>query len=386
VRGAGTLAASLLILNYTITLFTGSLLSRGFIFSILALLLLLASPLFPVLIPIGVFFFREPLNAWDARSIWFFHSRMIYLSDGVNAQTGFNDPSIAWSHPDYPTLVPSLAAQLMKAVGYWNEYLPKLSLLLLLVPAFLWLASLLQKKKETVLLVAMVLGPLANVETGLMDGLLAIYAGFSLIWFHQWWQSRRTLDLANVYLSLGICLGLKNEGTVFVGIALFCMAAWILINHGSRLKVVTRSLWIPALGFVHLLIWHHYKSNLQIESDLHFLNSVGFQHVKERLFEGISLKHISNELLFSKRGIVGLLVFFGVAFFFQKSRQVRRLALMSISVSFLYFCVLFAVYLMTPYDLNWHLQTSATRTILPVLSTLTISLVILLNDDQSKMC
>jgi len=39
-----------------------------------------------------------------------------------------------FSHPDYPLLVPILAAQAANLAGFWNEQLPKSALVLLLVP------------------------------------------------------------------------------------------------------------------------------------------------------------------------------------------------------------------------------------------------------------
>ena len=61
--------------------------------------------------------FSEPLLHWDARSIWFFQAKMIWIEGALRQSAGWNHPSIAFSHPDYPKLVPTIAAQLAYVKG-----------------------------------------------------------------------------------------------------------------------------------------------------------------------------------------------------------------------------------------------------------------------------
>jgi hypothetical protein len=81
----------------------------------------------------------EPLREWDARSIWFFHAKMIYEANSIGLSAGWQHPSIIFSHPDYPKLLPALAAQVTYVMGFWNEYIPKTSLFFMLVPGVIWL-------------------------------------------------------------------------------------------------------------------------------------------------------------------------------------------------------------------------------------------------------
>jgi len=74
----------------------------------------------------------DPLSDWDARSVWFFHGKMIFFSGGITRTTGLGLNIGYDDHPEYPMLVPGLAAQVAQVVGFWNEYLPKFSLVLLL--------------------------------------------------------------------------------------------------------------------------------------------------------------------------------------------------------------------------------------------------------------
>src|SRR5262245_48515143 len=102
------------------------------------------------------YYFRilsEPLSVWDARSIWFFHAKMIWVHGGLSQHGGWNHASLAFSHPDYPKLVPALAAELAWLQGHWNEFGPKASLLVMLVPLLFWIFSFQAARASFVLLV-----------------------------------------------------------------------------------------------------------------------------------------------------------------------------------------------------------------------------------------
>lgn len=64
----------------------------------------------------------DPLEDWDARSIWFFHAKMIAAAESIGLRAGWGHPSLRFSHSDSPNLIPALAAQLSHLLGYWNEY------------------------------------------------------------------------------------------------------------------------------------------------------------------------------------------------------------------------------------------------------------------------
>jgi len=128
--------------------------------------------------------FTEPLSRWDARSIWFFHARMIWADGALRQSGGWNHPSIGFSNPDYPKLVPTIAAQLAYIKGYWNEFLPKGSLLVMLVPLTLWVFSFCQKSLSFIVLAVIFFLSLgAWLWNGVMDGYLALYSAVALLLF-----------------------------------------------------------------------------------------------------------------------------------------------------------------------------------------------------------
>ena len=78
---------------------------------------LLAALLFPDL---ALLVHRTPVVENDARSIWMFHGKALYVAGGVDASF-FTDPMYAWSSPDYPLLVPAQAAWSSLLLGRWSD-------------------------------------------------------------------------------------------------------------------------------------------------------------------------------------------------------------------------------------------------------------------------
>ena len=174
----------------------------------------------------------EPLLHSDARFIWFFHARMIWAEGALRRSGGWNHPSLAFSNPDYPELVPAIAAQLGYLKGYWNEFLPKGSLLVMLVPLTLWVFSFCQKSLSFIWLVLIFFFSLgAWLWNGYMDGYLALYCGVALLLFGRYLSERRDMDLYSGICALGIGASMKNEGLLF---GLCVMAALLFISREYR--------------------------------------------------------------------------------------------------------------------------------------------------------
>jgi hypothetical protein len=74
----------------------------------------------------------EPLVAWDARSIWFFHAKIAFYGPAGLLTDAWAKPELGFAHTDYPKLIPLLAAQAASLAGYWNDHWPKAGLLVLL--------------------------------------------------------------------------------------------------------------------------------------------------------------------------------------------------------------------------------------------------------------
>jgi hypothetical protein len=360
---------------------------KATVFSVCGITYLLVAYYFQIL--------SEPLVSWDARSIWFFHAKMIWAEGALRRSTGWNHPSIAFSNPDYPKLVPALAAQLGYVQGYWNEFFPKGSLFLILVPLGFWVFSFRKKTLSFVLLALIFLFSLnAWLWTGYMDGYLALYCGVALLLFGRYLSEKRDTDLYSGMCALGIAANLKNEGLLF-GVCL--ITALLLINRRSPVlsltqfakRIRTNAVFARVLlvSIAPAIVWTICKRTWGLQNDLTANPSGGLLRLADRLSDGFSPQYVLNFLLVRAsaiRLIAGLLAIAVIFSIYQKS-TLHRGALVAATTSALYVCGLYLVYLSTPHnDVTFYLFTSASRTMTTASVALLVSLFFLLSGLEVK--
>ena len=337
----------------------------------------------------------EPLLHSDARFIWFFHARMIWAEGALRRSGGWNHPSLAFSNPDYPELVPAIAAQLGYLKGYWNEFLPKGSLLVMLVPLTLWVFSFCKKSLSFIWLVLIFFFSLgAWLWNGYMDGYLALYCGVALLLFGRYLSERRDMDLYSGICALGIGAGMKNEGLLF---GLCVMAALLFVSREYREfsprqfagRVRTDSLLARVLLFsiAPTVMWTMCKRAWGLRNDLANDPLAGVSRLLDRLVDGSTPGYLLNYLTVRATAVWLLTTLFAAVVMFsvyQRSKM-HRGALVAAMTSALYFCGIYLVYLSTPHNiLNFYLFTSGTRTMSTACVALFVSMFFLLSSLEVK--
>jgi hypothetical protein len=210
----------------------------------------------------------EPLVAWDARSIWFFQGKIIFLSPAGLLTSAWAKAELAFSHPDYPKLIPLLGAQAGALAGFWNDHWPKLGLLVLLAlfqlglhalpfgSARAWLAGL------VVFIVAFHL-----LWNGYADGYLAAFTLLAILGLGRFLLDPGPRPLWLAAGSLGILSQLKNEGGV-LAIVLVGLFAWAALR-GGRLRAALRAWdWRMGLCFLPAALWVLLKARYGLRNDL----------------------------------------------------------------------------------------------------------------------
>lgn len=330
----------------------------------------------------------EPLLRWDSRSIWFFHAKMIWIG-GALRSAGWNHPSVAFSHPDYPELVPAMAAQLAYLEGYWNEFLPKGSLLVTLVPAVLWAFSFRKQAASFVLLILVFfLGQYGWLSNGYMDGYLVLYSGLTLLFVGRYLSERRDFDLHSAIWALGIAVCLKNEGLLFgvcLVIALLCIVPGVTEfgarDVAKRLRTDHRLLAVLLLSMAPTITWTIYKGAWGLQNDLTGQPLGALSRILSRVSDGASARYLFEYLTVEANGIWVLTGLVAVTALFSIRERVRLHpgALIAALTAALYFCGLYVIYLSSPYGLDFHLGTSATRTMASARVALLVSMFFLLS-------
>ena len=312
----------------------------------------------------------EPLADWDARSIWFFHAKMIFSSGTIGESAGWTHASVGFSHPDYPKLVPALAGQINYIVGFWNEFLPKISILILFIPTTIWIMTFAKNSLSFLFLVITIpLGFYPWIWNGYMDGLLAVYVSIALLLMGRYFHKSQKFDLISVFLILFVIINLKNEG-ILASIAIiftFLIIHIIMIKIGplkDYFSITKRYFLFSLISLLPFFIWNFYKSQWGLTNDLAIGLSQTIQNIFNRLQDGSYITILSRS--FSEMSswllILGLLLIASVI----RSKTPDKAVFFSLLSTLIIFIGIFSVYLFTPNDLVWHLDTSISRTMLPI--------------------
>lgn len=330
----------------------------------------------PVMLIVGIYLIPiafDPIAAGDARSIWFFHGKMIYYSGGLGAWTGFGDEAVVFSHVDYPKLIGILSAEFAFVAGFWNEFVPKVSLVALLLPAALAVASFLKRYSFSNLFLLLMfffsLGWL--LWNGYMDGYFALYAGVALLFLGRWVNEKDSLDLMAGSVLLALAASLKNEGVLFlVAVAIPLCIRWGF-DRGRKAfpnpVSLEWKLWpLPLCSFSGFFLWSWKKGELGLVNDLQ-LGATSLPRIAARLEDGSML--LIAKWLFLDAFVLNAFIVLAISLAGIKlmGRRISAGATVAIAASVLYLSGIFIIYLATPANLQWHLSTSATRTMTVVL-------------------
>lgn len=349
-------------------------------------------PIVAIAVILTLYYFTilyDPLNDWDARSIWFFHSKMIWSSGSLSMASGWDHPSLQFSHVDYPKLIPTLAAQLSYVLGYWNEYVPKYSLFLLLVPAIFWIFSFYSRRISFLFLVLVFpFGLKSHLWSGSMDGYIALYSAISMLLFGRYFKHHHSLDLISGISCLVLVSNIKNEGILIglVGMLSLIATGGLLRKFKTvelrKIFTLYRVGWLAVILSPGILWSVYYKNKWGLFNDLQIGTTESIIRIMNRFSDGVSFPLILKKTIFHDESAMCLsIVLFIVSLIllrFSKRHNVSWIPALITATA--YYCGLVIIYLLTPNDLSWHLATSAQRTILTVSSCVLAGAYFVLNE------
>jgi hypothetical protein len=314
----------------------------------------------------------EPLIDWDGRSIWFFHAKMIYVADTIGQSAGWQQPSVVFSAPDYPNLVPALGAQVAHVMGFWNEYIPKASLFFMLVPAVAWLFTFARRSFSFVILLLLILFSSfvdATLYNGLMDAYFALYFSIAMLLLGRYINSSQPIDMVSSLCCLIALLYIKNEGALaaLIGLCLIILMR-LLKENPIRPKTFLLMKWKYYLAGIIALIpfalWSLYKQQWGLSNALGIGTTQSFLRIISRLTDG-SYGLVFQDVYVQIKGallLLGLLYFASVAL----NKSFVKESLPALTAAGIYCLGMIIIYLLTPYDLGYQLSSSITRTMLSV--------------------
>jgi hypothetical protein len=302
----------------------------------------------------------DPLSDWDARSIWFLHGKMIFFGGGLTEATGFKLRLGYGDHSEYPLLVPALAGETAYVLGFWNEYLPKLALALLLPASILAVLRLRDTPRSMAIAIfAFVAIPDSYLTNGSMDGYLAIYAGAAALFLVDWLEGEGDAALLAAAGALGVVGGLKLEGQV-VYIALGLSLAGLLALGRVKLpRPPLLTMLLALMPFAGYIVWLVLQRRWALPGE-----GFAVTHALARLDDGHALRQIARGVLRDQRVLASAVLLAGALGWLRWcGRPLPAAALLPLLAGLLYLTGMCAVFAMTGADLTWHLLTAANRVV-----------------------
>lgn len=302
-----------------------------------------------------------PLFDWDARYIWFFHGKRIFLDNNLYAPLD----NYFWEiHNDYPVLVPALAASLARGIGFWNEFFPRLSVVIVLIPAFLVMRFLFKKNSVYGLAVLGVLFISKQfLINGYMDAILGLYIAIScllLVTLESAPSDKKAYSfLFWIFLLLPM---IKNEGV---------LASLILLISSLVVFWKRKTQWVFLVGtfLVYYLLWKRHVTAAGIQTTDLFVTGI-LNRALTRLSNGADLLEITSSMLRISGAYLGVL-----GLFLWKYRRAIKLWRVPAFFVIAYTGAMWVIYLITTLDLKFHLDHSVDRVLLPVNLTIFLMLV-----------
>jgi len=339
----------------------------------------------PLLLP--ALLVRRPPVAWDARSIWWFHASWIEGGPGA-LRDALANPALAYSHPDYPPLVPATIAGAWTSTGGSGLWIAQAVSTVLTLSAVAMLAYAVRHLVPTarpmvarLLALGVALGLWATADYGVAAGYVdhlwaaalaaavaLLFIGGSIIDADGSPGHGRGGHLALAVLLATVAALTKNEGLVAAGMVavLFTVRARHHLHRAAWM-------WLPvAAGLAWAMVARGFGATSDLSSSPRIgqltggdLEPLGRIPRTLTTFGGHVGWVLAGALVVSVIGAISL----------RRSR--RTIGLVSDLWPWLvivgFGIGLLATYVISPYEIGWHLATSADRVgVLLLLVALTI--------------
>jgi hypothetical protein len=310
----------------------------------------------------------KPMDSFDSIGNFAFKAKLFFIKGYIPYEL-FLNRSIDIQHPDYPLHVPLSETWVYMFLGKWNDLLVKalfpMFLLSLLIIFYFTLKRVIGKRFALISTFFLATIPhfLNYATIGYADFTLTMFYSASFFYIFLWISHKRE----NKYLFLASCLAVlavwtKHEGVMFLCINIFVMAVFLLLNwkniSRADLSGVLCFLILPAvLTFMWFLYFH------MIEFSNEFVN-------KETLHLSVAIRNLNRiplilyeyqkHIFGPKKWNISYLVFFiGLLFYLKTAfRSHFKYITLSILLSFAGYSFL---YLITPIEIRFHLQTTGSR-------------------------
>lgn len=303
------------------------------------------------------------LGSWDALAIWNYKAAFLYKG-GEHWTNMFSDVLRDLDHhKDYPLMLPSIVARGWVYTGFSDPLVPRLISKIFayfcVLVLYFGVSSLKQSRIAGLLAIIVAAIPQTFnllAESQCADLPLALYVLLAIYYLLSWHDSGEQGELFLAFFAAACGMWMKNEGIAFAGI--FAIFVFLLSRLGKE-KIQPFSIvktafiaYLPALTAVLILKYFQQTSN-----DL-------LDNISVFIFRVIDFDTIRLIISYMVQALFIGLPWFWFFFFYLLFRPVK--AKEKISRCFLGLLIAqvttyVLAYLLTPYDLHWHLGASFPR-------------------------
>ncbi len=329
-------------------------------------------------------------GGWDAWSIWNLHARFIFLA-GSDWKRLFS-PEMVWSHTDYPLMTPAMIVFGWKILANESKLIPMiLGGVFLFSTLGLVFSTLKTVRNEQIAILGLLfLGfSLPFIEEASLQ-----YADVPLAYYFAAIFSLTLISMKNkqksntLFFVIGSLVGFaswtKNEGQLFGLIYIVCFIFLVFIIE----KQLWKKLGAIILGILPMTIILIIFKSLTLGNDL--ISTLGS---KNNLLNITSVERYSVVLRTAFRILmdfgqanVNLFVLLAVLLLFVgiQRQAVNRGTMFALVVLFFTFCSYLFVYVLTPKDITWHMNTSFFRLMIQLYPSLIIVVFSILRNPFEK--
>jgi hypothetical protein len=318
------------------------------------------------------FVYMAPITLWDSRSVWFFLAKQLALNGRLLPE----DAALyAWAHPEYPLLYPGVTA-FFSALGPWDERQAAFSLFVLFGTMLALLFAVARSAIGRWGGAAFVLIPwgylFGNSLSGYADGFVALSLLIGLFGFYR----RKTEPIG--WLGVWSAALIKREGLV---LGLVAAALHTVLGKSARgrnwlLRIV------PFLGFVPAVLHSSWAKRVGAPGD--FAKAHLPPHGAEIAARVDAIWDALRNLTFTRGpasiGLAGL----ALAVVFLPNWHRRPGGIVALGTGLAGLAFILCAFLITPFDIRWHIQTALDRLVTQVALLLVAAGVLLTAAEEQR--
>lgn len=285
---------------------------------------------------------------WDAWAIWSLHAE--FLANPESWRNIF-DPALAWNHTDYPLMLPAFIAMFWNATGQISSLVPFIIGLIPYILLLIFMYHAFDNKMLGIIAVFILI-----IDIGFITRSASQYADtylslFIVLSYYGYTESRKENHIKLWSVLTGIvasgAMWIKNEGLAFF---LIFAVLWGLTFIKDRKKILL-FLAGSSLTLVIILI---YKFLIAPANDVITINGNSYSNKLTDSDRYLFIyRYLRDYLLYAVPALLLLIT----AAIMSKSKTYLFPAISLILI----FAAFFVVYVLSPYGLQWHLETSADR-------------------------